>query len=51
MECSTDLIIILFLIVNVQTGIIMSLLDSRNYWRKKWNEKERRKLWENEQKR
>lgn len=35
MELSTDLIIILFLVVNVQTGIIMSLLDSRNYWRRK----------------
>lgn len=38
MELSTDLIIILFLIINVQTGLIMALLDSRNFYKRKLEE-------------
>lgn len=38
MEISSDLLIFLFLIINIQTGLIIALLDSRNYWKKKWKE-------------
>ncbi len=38
MEISSDLLVILFLITNIQTGVIMALLDSRDYWKKKWKE-------------
>ena len=38
MELSTDLIIIMFLIINVQTGFIISLLDSRNFYKRKLEE-------------
>lgn len=38
MEVSSYLLIILFFIINIQFGLIMALLDSRNYWKKKWKE-------------
>ena len=38
MELSTDLIIIMFLIINIQTGFIMALLDSRNFYKRKLEE-------------
>lgn len=31
------LIVILFIIVNILTGIIWGLMDSRNYWKKNGN--------------
>ena len=34
------LIIILFLIINVLSGVCLGLLDSRNYWRKQWEKDE-----------
>lgn len=34
------LIILLFFITNILTGICLGLLDSRNYWRKKWEKDE-----------
>ena len=38
MEISSDIIIILFLLINIQTGLIIALIDSRNYWKKKWKD-------------
>ncbi len=35
-----NLILVLFIITNILTGICIGLLDSRNYWRKKWEEDE-----------
>lgn len=32
------LIFILYIIITFCTGIIFGLLDSRNFWRKKWEE-------------
>ena len=34
------LIVILWIIVNILTGIIWGLMDSRNYWKKKWEQDE-----------
>lgn len=34
------LIFILFLAVSILSAICVSILDSRNYWRKKWEEDE-----------
>lgn len=34
------LILILFLLINILTSICLGLLDSRNYWRRKWEEDE-----------
>lgn len=32
------LILILYFIVNILTGVCIGLLDSRNFWKKKWEE-------------
>lgn len=32
------LIIILYIIINFLVGAVFGLLDSRNFWRKKWEE-------------
>lgn len=34
------LILIMYLIISILSGVCISLLDSRNYWRKKWEEDE-----------
>lgn len=38
MISNDTLILILFLLINIQTGIIMGLLDSRRFWRRKYDE-------------
>lgn len=38
MEISSGLLVILFLVISIQSGVIMALFDSRDYWRKKWKD-------------
>ena len=38
MISNETLILILFLLINILTGCIFGLLDSRNFWRKKYEE-------------
>ena len=34
------LIVILFIATNILSGVCIGLLDSRNFWRRKWEEDE-----------